>query len=170
MLNFRRSDFYFIVFITPASIYTVFLSSLHLLVNKDSFISPTSIYAVFFSSLHLPLITILSSLQLLLIQYSFHLSIFYLIKIISSLRLLFMQNVFINSASSYAVLFSSLLLLFIQCSFHYSSFCLYSFLFQHLFQLRVISNKSHFCWCKQLFSSFQLLFTQRISVVNQNSI
>src|SRR6218665_2052427 len=88
-------------------------------------------------------------------QYYFHHSIFYLIKIISSLQLLLMQY-----------------------CFHHSSFCLYSILFiipasistiffssiQLLVQLRVIFKKSHFCWRKQLSSSFQLLFTQRFSV------
>ena len=129
-----------VIFVNPTSIYAVLFSSLHLLRNKDSFITP---------------------LQLLFLQYSFHHSVFYIIKIISSLQLLFMQY-----------------------CFHHSSFCLYSILFitpasictvffssiQRLFQLRVIFNKSHFCWHKQLFSSFQLLFTQRISVINRNSI
>ena len=41
---------------------------------------------------------------------------------------------------------------------------------QRLFQLRIIIHKFHFYWCKPLFSSFQILFIQRVSVVNRTSI
>src|SRR6218665_3226522 len=96
-VNFHHSDFYLCSissvhlllnkasFITPASIYAVLFSSLHLL-NKASFITPASIYAVLFSSLHLLLnkasfitpasiyTVLFSSPQLLFIQNSFPLT------------------------------------------------------------------------------------------------
>jgi len=68
---FHHSQFYLysILFASPAFIYTVFFSLVHLLFNKDSFITPASICVglVLFSSLQFPFR-----------QYSFHHSSFYL--------------------------------------------------------------------------------------------
>jgi len=83
--------------------YTVFFSLAQLLLNKDSLVTPASIYTVFFSSLHLLLKKILSSLQLLFMQYCFHHLSFYLYSFL-----------FITLASIYVVLSSSLQLPFIQ--------------------------------------------------------
>src|SRR6218665_1831395 len=98
MLYFHQLDFYLggILFINSASICTVFLSIVLLLLNKDSFITPTCIYAVLFSSL-----------QLLFIQYSFNLSSFYLYSIL-----------FTNTAYASTAFFSFIQLLFIQSYFH----------------------------------------------------
>src|SRR6218665_29557 len=128
-LAWESSFLFQLIFVNQASIYAVLFSSLHLLLNKDSFIAPASIYAVLFSSLHILLNKDSFTLQLLFIQYCFHHSIFYLIKILSSLQLLFMQH-----------------------CFHHSSFFLYRILFINPASISVKSNfnKSHFCWCKPL--------------------
>src|SRR6218665_3990174 len=94
------------------------------------FVNPTSIYAVLFSSLHL-----LLNKDPVITPASIYAVLF------SSPYLLFNKDVFITPASIYTEFFSSIQRLYFM-------------------QLRVIFNKSHFCWCKQLFSSFQLLFTQ----------
>ena len=88
------------------------------------FITPISSYTVFFSSL-----------QFLIIQYSFHNSSFYVC------------SISITTVSFYTVFFSLLQLPSI-----------YSFLFINPLSIsvKIIFNKSHFCWCKQLFSSFKV--------------
>jgi len=153
---FHQSDFYLgrTLFINPASTYTVFFSLIQVLLNKSR------IYAVLFSSL-----------QFLVIQYCFHhsASVYTTYSFHNSSFYLYII-VFITPKK----IFSSLHLLFIQCSFHSSSLYVYSILFINpasiytvffssilcLYQLRIIFNKSHFCGHK--FSSFPLLFTQRI--------
>ena len=91
---------------------------------------------------------------------------------------------FISPFSIYAVLFSFIQLPFLDYSFYHSSFYVYSIpfitppsiytvfvsLLQLFFKLIISFNKFHFCQHKAFCSSFRLVSTQRISLVNQTSI